>query len=165
MVVSRAAYRVADTLCDRVLSVMDRWEPVNALQRLIADYISEHPGESYSSIGRRGGMPRQTVYALAKRGKARQTPRPDTLEALAKGLQMPLPVVRAAAGMTAGYYGENLAQVTDERMRLLIATLVELDEERLSAAERRARSLLAEQREEEAARKRRRRNGNGNNHA
>lgn len=158
-IVSLAAYRVAAALCDRVLSVVDRWEPVNALQRLIADYISDHPGESYASIARRGRMPRQTVYALAKRGKARQTPRPDTLEALARGLQSPLSVVRAADGMTAGY-GEDLAHMTDERMRLLIATLSALDEERLASAERRARSLLAEQREEEAARRQRRRRSN-----
>lgn len=132
---------------------------MNAVQRLIQSYIDEHPGESYASIARRAGMPRQTVYALAKRSQARQTPRPDTIKKLAKGLGTSEAVVRAAAGATAGYAAESnhgTQEIVSEQRRLLIAVLDELDAERLAAVERRARALHQEQIEERDARRRRR---------
>lgn len=124
---------------------------MNALQQLIADYLRDHPDENYSTIARRGEIPRQTVQALAKRERARQTPRPQSLEGLAKGMRMSLDVVRAAAGMTAGY-GLGTAELSDERVRLLVGTVAELDDERMEAVFRRARLLLEEQREEEQRR-------------
>lgn len=131
--------------------VMDRrrWKPMNALQQLIADYLADNPGEDYSSIARRGEMPRQTVWATARRATSRQTPRPDTLRRLAKGMNKPESEVRAAAGIAAGYPGTTSSEITTERGRLIAEALNALDEERLEILARRARFLLAEQREEQ----------------
>jgi hypothetical protein len=130
------------------------WRPMNALQQLIHDYLQDHPDENYSTIALRGGIPRQTVQALARRERARVTPRPASLEGLAKGMNMSLEVVRQAAGMSAGY-GLGTAELADERMRLLVGTVGELDDERMEAVFRRARMLLEEQREEGDGRKKR----------
>ena len=122
---------------------------MNALQQLIADYLEDNPSEDYSSIARRGGMPRQTVWATAKRSTARQTPRPETLARLAKGMNMSESEVRAAAGIAAGYPGTSSSEFKTERGRLIAEALNALDEERLEILARRARFLLAEQREEQ----------------
>ncbi|MDR6861925.1 hypothetical protein [Phycicoccus sp. 3266] len=122
---------------------------MNALQQLVADYLSDNPGESYSSIARRGGLPRQTVWAIAKRESSRQTPHPDTIDGLARGMNMPEARVRAAAGMAAGYPGAVSSTISSERGQLIAEALNELDEERLEILARRARFLLAEQRDEQ----------------
>lgn len=139
---------VIDT--DTIAPVMDRgdWKPMNALQQLVADYLADNPDESYASIARRGGMSRSTVYAIAKRPTHRQTPHPDTITALAKGLQMPESRVRSAAGMAAGFTGSVTSAIKTERGRLIAEALDELDDERLESLARRARHLLAEMREE-----------------
>jgi DNA invertase Pin-like site-specific DNA recombinase len=124
---------------------------MNALQQLIADYLADNPGESYSSIARRGGISRQTVWATARRESSRQTPHPDTVAGLAKGMEMPESRVRAAAGMAAGYPGTVTSEITTERGRLIAEALNELDEERLESLARRARHLLAEMREDDSA--------------
>ncbi|MGZ4663571.1 MAG: hypothetical protein ACXV5Q_00595 [Frankiaceae bacterium] len=124
---------------------------MNALQRLIADFLSDHPEETFSSIARRGKMPRQTVQALARRKQVRAAPRQDTIEALARGLRMDVDIVKAAAGLTAGY-GQGTAALENEQMRMLVEVAAELDEERLTAVLRRARALMEEAREEEQAR-------------
>lgn len=125
---------------------------MNDLQRLIDDYIKDNPDESYSSIARRGGIPRQTVWALAKKESARQTPQPSTISGLAKGMGLSEETVRRAAGQAAGYPS---APVTSEhisdRGRLIVEALRELDAERLEILARRARFLMAEQREEHAS--------------
>ncbi len=121
---------------------------MNALQRLIADYLGDHPEETFSSIARRGGMPRQTVQALARRNQVRATPRDATIEALAEGLRMDVEIVKAAAGLTAGY-GQGTAALENEQVRMLVEVASELDEERLMAVFRRARALLEEAREEQ----------------
>jgi hypothetical protein len=122
---------------------------MNALQQLIADYLDDNPGEDYSSIARRGGMPRQTVWATARRESSRQTPRPDTIARLAKGMNMSEAAVRAAAGIAAGYPGTTSSEFKTERGQLIAEALNALDDERLEILARRARFLLAEQREEE----------------
>lgn len=122
---------------------------MNALQQLIADYLSDNPSESYSSIARRGGLPRQTIWAVARRTSSRQTPHPDTIDGLARGMQMPETRVRAAAGLAAGYPGSSGQEFTTERGRLIAEALGELDPERLEVLARRARHLLAEMREEQ----------------
>ena len=123
--------------------------PMNALQQLIADYLDDNPGESYSSIARRGGLPRQTVWAIAKRESSRQTPHPDTIAGLAKGMQMPESRVRSAAGIAAGYPSSTSSEFKTERGQLIAEALSALHDERLEILARRARFLLAEQREEE----------------
>lgn len=128
---------------------------MNALQRLIADYLGEHPEETFSSIARRANMPRQTVQALARRSKVRAAPRTATIEALARGMNMDVDLVKVAAGLTAGY-GQGTAALEDERVRMLVEMTAELDEEKFTALMRRARALMEEAREEAALRK-----GNG----
>lgn len=124
---------------------MDRkHRPVNALQQLIADYLADHPGESYTSIANRGELPKQTVQSLATKATPRQTPRPDTISRLARGLQTSESVVRHAAGEAAGFGIEGL-QAGDET--LLIAEFRDLDEQSRADLQRRLRYLAAEARE------------------
>lgn len=130
------------------------------LQRLIADYLRDHPDESYSSIARRGStpdkeLPRGTVQAIAKRDQySRQLPREDTLAALARGMQMSLDRVREAAGYATGPTAGDAPE-----MQLLLAAVRDLDPERLEMVLRRARMLHEEMEEERRARHPR--NGNG----
>lgn len=85
---------------------------MNALQRLIRERCAEQ-GWTYADVARRGDMPTQTVQTLAAREVLRQTPRPATLENLARGLELPLPVVQRAAAEAAGFFLERII-VTDE---------------------------------------------------
>ena len=123
---------------------------MNALQKLMADYLADHPNESYASIARRAGMSRSTVYSLATKEERRQTPHPDTIKKLAKGMDMLESVVRAAAGDAAGYKSTTSSELTSEQARLIVEAASHLDQERLEALARRARHLLAEMREEDA---------------
>lgn len=121
---------------------------MNALQRLIADYLGDHPGENYSTIARRGGMSRSTVYSAATVEKRRQSLQPETIEGLARGMQMSVSVVHAAAGDAAGYQPAGIPQELDtEEGRLIVAAFHDLDPERKRDLARRARFLLKEMRE------------------
>jgi hypothetical protein len=121
--------------------------PMNALQRLIADYLADNPGENYSTIARRAGMPRSTVYSLATVEKRKQTSQPETIRNLAKGMQMAERVVRQAAGDAAGYQAGVPQEMDTEEGRLLISAFHDLDDQRKRELARRARFLLAEMRE------------------
>ena len=122
---------------------------MNALQKLIADYLADNPGENYSTIARRGELPRTTVYSLAMKEERRQTPHPDTIKGLAKGMSMLESVVKSAAGAAAGYRSSaGLSELSTEESRLIVEAATHLDKERLEALARRARHLLAEMREE-----------------
>jgi len=52
----------------------------------------------------RGGLPRSTVYTLATTRNLVRPPRPATIDALAKGLDVPVSVVRAAAAESTGLH-------------------------------------------------------------
>ena len=67
----------------------------NALQQLILDRKAEK-GWTFADIGKRGGMSKATVYKLASK-ELDGLPRRTTIEALAKGLGLPVRVVRDAA--------------------------------------------------------------------
>lgn len=113
-----------------------------ALARLIADRLAER-NETPSDVERRTGLHRATVHALLKR-ELRQTPRPDTLEKLAAGLELPLSVVQDAAARSAGYYLTDLSEelggaASDPSLRLLVATA-----RQLSAEDRRRLARMAE---------------------
>lgn len=104
--------------------------PINPLQRLIQERLHER-GWSYGEVARRGGLPRSTVYTLAMTRNLVRPPRPATIDALAKGLDVPVSAVRAAAAESAGlhYYddartGRDLA--SDPERELLIASIDEL---------------------------------------
>lgn len=121
---------------------------MNSLQKLIFDYLADNPGETYASIARRGALSRSTVYSAATKPERKQTPHPDTVAGLARGMSMPVSVVNAAAGDAAGYHGIT-NELQTSRGRLVVEAARLLDDERLEVLSRRARHLLAEMREEQ----------------
>ena len=108
-------------------------QDINPLQRLIRQRLGER-GWSYGEVARRGGLPRSTVYALATTRNLGRPPRPDTIDALAKGLDVPVSVVRAAAAESTGlhYYDQvpgGQERPADQERELLIASIDELTPE------------------------------------
>ena len=106
---------------------------VNPLQRLIRERLAERDW-SYGEVARRGGLPRSTVYTLATTRNLVRPPRPATIDALARGLDVPVSAVRAAAAESTGlhYYDEALAgrePSGDQARELLIASIDELTPE------------------------------------
>jgi transcriptional regulator with XRE-family HTH domain len=106
---------------------------LNPLQRLIQHRLRERDW-SYGDVARRGGLPRSTVYTLAATRNLARPPRPATLDGLAKGLDLPVSAVRAAAAESTGlhYYDEVPAgreRAVDQERELLIASLDELTPE------------------------------------
>lgn len=120
---------------------------MNALQKLIAEYLADNPGETHSSIARRAGMSRSTVYSIATVEKRVQTPNPETITALARGMGMTLERVRKAAADAAGYRLDVPAELDSDEGRLIVAAFADLDDERKRELARRARYLLQEMRE------------------
>jgi transcriptional regulator with XRE-family HTH domain len=116
---------------------------VNPLQRLIQQRLQERK-LSYGDVARRGGLPRSTVYTLATTRNLVRPPRPATIDALAKGLDVPVSMVRAAAAESTGlhYYDETPSgrrRSGDQERDLLIASIDEL-----SAEDRRHVAALVE---------------------
>lgn len=108
-------------------------QELNPLQHLIQQRLREQ-GWSYGTVARRGGLPRSTVYTLAITRNLSRPPRPATLDGLAKGLDVPVSAVRAAAAESTGlhYYDDVLAerqQPGDQERELLIASIDELTPE------------------------------------
>jgi transcriptional regulator with XRE-family HTH domain len=106
---------------------------INPLQRMIQQRLREQ-GWSYGEVARRGGLPRSTVYTLATTRNLTRPPRPATIDALAKGLDVPVSAVRAAAAASTGlhYYDEASAgqeNPGDQERELLIASIDELTPE------------------------------------
>jgi transcriptional regulator with XRE-family HTH domain len=84
---------------------------MNPLQRLIHQCLSER-GWSYGDVARAGGLPRSTLYTLAATRNLVRPPRAATIDALARGLDVPVSVVRAAAAESVGlhYYDETVPE-------------------------------------------------------
>ncbi|HEX4831012.1 MAG TPA: helix-turn-helix transcriptional regulator [Trebonia sp.] len=106
----------------------------NPLQRLIQQRLRER-GWSYGDVARRGGLPRSTVYTLASTHNLVRPPRPATIDALAKGLELPVSAVRAAAAESTGLHYYEAQQAVpgpgagDQERELLIASIDELSPE------------------------------------
>ena len=118
---------------DQPLSAAAVEHDPNPLQRLIHQRLRER-GWSYGEVARRGGLPRSTVYTLATTHNLARPPRPATLDGLAKGLDVPVSAVRAAAAESTGlhYYDEVPAgreHPGDPERELLIASIDELTPE------------------------------------
>ena len=116
--------RLADGAPEQVL---------NPLQRLIQQQLRER-GWSHHEVARRGGLPHSTVYALATTRNLSGPPCPDIIDALARGLDVPVSAVRAAAAESAGlhYYDGIPAghrDHDDQERGLLIASIDELTSE------------------------------------
>src|ERR1700730_3621640 len=110
-------------------SVTEIEHAANPLQRLIQQRLRE--GKlSYGDVARRGGLPRSTVYTLTTTRNLVCPPRPATIDALARGLDVPVSVVRTAAAESTGlhYYDEAPSgyQPGDQERDLLIASIGEL---------------------------------------
>ena len=105
----------------------------NPLQRLIQQRLLERK-LSYGDVARRGGLPRSTVYTLATTRNLVRPPRPATIDALARGLDVPVSMVRTTAAESTGlhYYDEEPSgqrQSGDQERDLLIASIDELSAE------------------------------------
>src|SRR5205814_5925234 len=103
---------------------------LNPLHRLIQQRLRER-GWSYREVARRGGLPHSTVHTLAATRNLTRPPRPATIDALARGLEVPVSAVRAAAAASTGlhYYDEapgSLEGPGDPERELLIASIDEL---------------------------------------
>jgi transcriptional regulator with XRE-family HTH domain len=114
-------------------SVAEVEHTTNPLQRLIQQCLRERK-LSYGDVARRGGLPRSTVYTLATTRNLVRPPRPATIDALAKGLDVPVAMVRAAAAESTGlhYYDEPPSERRrsgDQDRDLLIASIDELSSE------------------------------------
>ena len=114
---------------DAALAPQDNMNP---LQRLIHQRLQDR-GWSYGAVARRAGLPRSTVYTLATTRNLVRPPRPATIDALAKGLDVPVSAVRAAAAESTGlhYYegpppGAGRGEAGDSERELLIASIDEL---------------------------------------
>jgi transcriptional regulator with XRE-family HTH domain len=122
----------------------------NPLQRLIQQRLRER-NWSYGEVARRGGLPRSTVYTLASTRNLVRPPRPATIDALARGLDVPVAVVRGAAAESTGlhYYDAEPSgrrDAGDQERDLLIASIDEL-----SAEDRRHVTALVESLRRKAA--------------
>lgn len=95
----------------------------SALQRLILDRMHDQSW-SYGTVARRGNMSRSTLHHIATTASLLRPPRPDTLEALALGLDLPLAAVRGAAAESAGLHVNEVA--VGSETAVLIASLEEL---------------------------------------
>lgn len=102
----------------------------NPLQRLIQRRLAERSW-SYRKVARRAELPRSTVFVLATTRKLTRPPRPATIQALARGLDLPVSMVRAAAAESTGlhYYEQawgDLQDPVDPDQHLLIGSIDEL---------------------------------------
>ena len=100
----------------------------NPLQQLIQRRLTER-GWSYGQVARRGNLPRSTVYYLATTPAQLRPSRAETLARLARGLELPADLVRAAAVAGLQPYGEHRQDPEDPEdpdLALLTASLKQL---------------------------------------
>lgn len=107
---------------------------MNALQRLIQDWVDAEKGRSVRSLAEASGLPASTVAAMRNRDKPAATPRRENLRKLARGLGVPYQTVADAAAQAAGLL--QVAELTSEQQkyRAWVALLDDLppeEEERL----------------------------------
>jgi transcriptional regulator with XRE-family HTH domain len=128
-----------------------RRRTVNTLQQLIRDRMADRRW-SYGDVARRGGLPRSTVHHLATHERLVRPPHPDTLAGLARGLEVPLDTVRAAAATAAGLVVWP-EPVNAHEVDVLVASLNRLTVEDRRHVQALVDSLLHAYPDEEAAEK------------
>ena len=123
--------------------------PRNPLQRLIRERMNEMAW-SFEDVAKRGGPSHSTLYSLLARPEFRVAPRNETMTKLARGLDLPLDVIRAAAGQSAGYELESVPTTLESAkgLRMVAATFEKLDPSRQRTAEKIMRALLDEMKNE-----------------
>jgi transcriptional regulator with XRE-family HTH domain len=111
----------------------------NELAKLIAE-VKESTGDSYADIADRADMPRSTVHKLATTNLA-TLPKLDTLERLARGLNVSVEVVTRAAQAATGYsvYEET---TPDAKTQILISNISKLDPDQRAAVSALVQRLL-----------------------
>lgn len=126
--------------------------PMNALQRLIRSRMAEL-NISFRDIETRGGIPWTTVSALVNKTEHRQVPRKGTLEKLAKGLDLPLDLVRMAAAEAAGYQLQEIPTTLDaaEDVRIVAAAMANMTASDRAKLRRLAMAFQSEIEAEEAS--------------
>ncbi len=112
------------------------------LQRVVTDYLADHPRESITSIARRGGMRRTTLQSLITRASGAQRPRDETIRQLAKGLGLSVATVSGLFGLAPSYAASEQDLADD--LRVLLDLAQKLTPEQRQAVIRRARALEAE---------------------
>lgn len=134
--------------------------PMNALQRLIRNRMTELE-ITYEELAKRGGFPSHTtVWTLANKKEHRQVPRRATLQKLAKGLDVPLDVVHAAAADAAGYSVEEI-QLGDgittlhaaEDVKIVVAAMGDLSESDRAKLRRMAVAFAEQARSEQTSKR------------
>lgn len=147
MMRNQVGFRVVPRRPTKVATPATSGGPMNAMQRLIRQRMAELD-LSFAEVGRRGDIPQNTVWRLANKVQHRQPPRAQTLERLARGLDLPLDVVRAAAADAAGYRLEEINTTLEaaEDVRIVVAAMSEL-----SAADRAKLRRMAQMFAEEMA--------------
>lgn len=114
--------------------------PDNAFARLI-ERRREELGLTWYDIARLGGFGSHTiVYALARKAEWKQPPRQETLTRIAKALNLPLDVVKAAAAEACGYNLEEISVPLDaaEDVKVVVAAMTELSDADREELRRRA---------------------------
>lgn len=104
-------------------------EVSHPLQDLLRERLAEKRW-SYGDVARRGGISKSTVHHLARAERPARMPQPATLQGLARGLDLPLEIVRRAAAHSCGIYVYDPAP--EPEVDMLIASL-----QQLSAKDRR----------------------------
>ena len=107
----------------------------------LADLIQRHrdaTGDSYMTIARRAGMSKARVGQLAT-ADSPHMPRAETIDKLARGLRLPVNLVKEAAMASAGVRPAN---GTDQRVSYIAARLGELDGDDLDTVASVVESLL-----------------------
>lgn len=100
------------------------------LARLIHNH-QDRTGESYSMIAKRAGLSKAKIGQLANTEQTHM-PRIDTLEKVAKGLQLPMRIVQQAALASAGIAPDTYDN--EQRIDFLVSILRELSPEDLDTA-------------------------------
>ena len=118
-------------------------EVSQTLQTLLRDRL-EKKSWSYGDVARRGSIPRSTVHHLATAEVLARMPQPATLEGLARGLELPLDLVRRAAAQSCGIFVYD--ETPDPEADMLIASLQQLSPQDRRHVTALVESLLAQSR-------------------
>lgn len=103
---------------------------VNALQQLIQAWLDADPSHSIGLLAKRGGLPRNTIYALMNRTDPAGMPRRDTLRKIATGIGQPARVVEEAAAQAAGYRVDHDLDPESQETQAWLALLEDLPPQR-----------------------------------
>ena len=111
-----------------------------ALSRLIRSRMVEL-GLTYAEVAKRGGIAHTTVHAQVTKTKHLQAPRLKTLKGLARALDLPLDLLKAAAVESMGYTHQEIPTSLEsaESLRMIAAV-----HGRLSPADQRKLRAIAQ---------------------